>query len=188
MEKEVVSTIIGGTIGLFGTVIGAIIAGLSKWHESRVITTLDIHREFQSTQLNRARTMAEKVLLDHPGKTLEEIEREVEPQKANHLWVVLNFFVRLSVLQEYGKLANNLLPRLFGYYIIKWHRNCFADRLPEHWSSKHEIDSLYRWMAKHARSEDLKRWEADAKAYREHRNSNPGRGNANAPAEPSPTT
>ena len=152
-----------------GTILGAAISWYSTTRLSRVQNTLDLHREWQSPDTTRARMMADKFVHATREKDLLRIELESDPAQSSGIWIVLNFFQRLSVLVRHKRVASALIPDLFGTYIVWWHVNCFADRLPVAWAIRKDWDFLHGWLLRHARPEDFATWQRNADFARANR-------------------
>ena len=176
MTEEQLMAIIGAGSGLIGTILGAGLSWYTTDRLARVQNTLDLHREWQSPEVTRARMMADKLIHAMRDKDLLRIELESDPAQSNGIWVVLNFFQRLSVLVRHKRVARTLVPDLFGTYIVWWHLNCFADRLPDAWAIRQDWESLYGWLLRNAPPADLAIWQRNAEFAKANRSSPEGAG------------
>jgi hypothetical protein len=132
---------------LIGTIGGASARAWFSTQQKIEENTLNMHREFFGESMYKARTLSEKLIEEYPEKTLEEIRREVHPDKCVHLWMVLGFFNRLSLQTQQNQIRKKYIRDLFGELFVWWWVCAFDNgRLPEEWDSYKSIKWFKEWL------------------------------------------
>lgn len=88
--------------------------------ERRLQTVLELHREWNSETIYRARTSAGKLVRKFPDASYFEIEDMVPYEEASDIWVVVGFFQRLGFLTQHKKVENDMIRELFGELFYWW--------------------------------------------------------------------
>jgi hypothetical protein len=133
--------------------------------QSKTQLTLDLHREFDSESMWKARTDGGKFVLQNPSQTLDQLNRSDNPG-ARNIWMVIGFYQRLALAIKNRHIDERLVPELFGDTFIWWFRLCFEKQLePTGWESWQRMEYLRNWLAKKADLEDFLVWEKRAEKY-----------------------
>jgi hypothetical protein len=164
----------------FGNLIGGLIGPLLSFvnlllivyiaislnpSERKTQLTLDLHREFDSEPMWKARIDGGKLVLQDTHGTLDQLDRTDNPG-ARNIWMVIGFYQRLALALKNRQISEDLVPDLFGNDFVWWYRHCFEKQLePTGWESWQRMDYLKKWLANKAKPEDLRAWEIRAEKY-----------------------
>ena len=151
--------LITAAVGLLGTVIGGVISWYANVNRGRTQTAWEMHREWNSEPMNRARSKADKLLVKYPGLRLDKLYDTVPSEESDPLWMVENFHQRLWLAIEHNCIDKKLVPRLFGELFVWFYTVAYETLLlPVDWPSCKDIQALKEWMDDNADPADLKVW------------------------------
>lgn len=158
---------IGGVVGPLLSFVNLIlivyIAISLNPSERKTQLTLDLHREFDSESMWKARTDGSKLVLQGSYQTLDQLG---ENPGARNIWMVVGFYRRLALAIKNRQIDEELVPDLFGDNFIWWFRHCFEKQLESTgWEAWQRMEYLRSWLAKKAKPEDLRAWEIRAEKY-----------------------
>jgi len=147
---EISENVVSSLVGLFGVVIGALAAWWSGIYASRWSRTLDMHREFNSERLSKARIDALKFLKEHGQLSFTEIADKPElNDESVSLWEVMRFYQRLAVAVKHKQVIRRVVLDEFGEIFLWWYIVCFSKSLKgTNWVAEKDIETMYCWMAK----------------------------------------
>ena len=161
--------LITGLVGLGGATLGGVLAWKRESKQARTAFIFDMHREFNTGDVSKARGLAHEVLIANPDVPLTELLAKVGPEKSHDVWVLLNFFLRLRLAVQHGRIDGKLVFPLFGETVIWWARVHFADRM-EHgiWDSYDAVFEMESWFEKrYGRNANFAKWAQRAATDRE---------------------
>src|SRR5262245_26876027 len=131
-------------------------------------TTYDLYKEFNSGELLKSRTEADKIPKRYPDKTLDDLYALLNTEERTHIWHVIHFYQRLSAAVEYEQIEPKMVRKLFGYVFYWWYINCFEQQLvPIKWDASYQIENLNLWFERTSNKEDLYNWMARAQSYKQ---------------------
>jgi hypothetical protein len=146
--------ILQGLVGIFGTLLGALIAWRVTVGASRWSRTLDFHREFNSPEMGKYRIDAWEYVRHRRGMTFEQIDDDPDSSK-HSLYAVMRFYQRLALVTKYNQIARRVVPDMFGELMVWWYVVSFQPMLmPTKWKVCDDIKWLYDWMEKQAGSDN----------------------------------
>ncbi|MDQ0771557.1 hypothetical protein QF026_000023 [Streptomyces aurantiacus] len=107
----------------------------------------------------RARYRASAALKRTTGRSYLELERELEPETAGDLSLVVHFFERLWIAVEHHAIARQHVTRLFGSTFYWWYEATFRVQfVPLSTEVSRSIRLLREWMVKNASAEQIESW------------------------------
>ena len=125
---------------------GALITLKVQARQSKLSTTFSLHQEFHSGELMKARVEADILLRKQWNIKLADIDDRFQ-DKANCIWVVMNFYSRLYHALNLQRIEIDYVPSMFGEHIVWWWTVHFADRLEGgQWSSYDMMAKLNVWL------------------------------------------
>jgi hypothetical protein len=188
IDSNLMSGIIGAVSGLIGAFGGAAIGGWVSWKitrkqiqtavdQKKLENTFNMHKEFFGESMNHSRTQAGKLICKYPDTSLEKIDTDVSSNESVHLWIVLGFYQRLSLMIKHKQIIEPYIPDLFGALFTWYWVNCFESNLPHTWDSYPTIKESRDWLEEYSKKADLIEWqrmaqkdkERNLSAQREHR-------------------
>ncbi len=158
MDVNLTNTLISIATGLIGVLAGATISWYASERRFRVQNTVDLQREWNGEGMAIVRMRADRMIRNHPGKDLLQLEMQDSPENYSNILRILTFFQRMRMLVQYRQINTHLVPELFGRDIVWWHVNCFRDRLPESWIMRSDWLALHAWIQKHSPADTYARW------------------------------
>ncbi|MFB6775530.1 hypothetical protein [Streptomyces sp. NPDC056337] len=118
-----------------------------------------MHRELHGSEMLRARYRASAALQRTPGRSYLELERELEPEIAGDLSLVVHFFERLWIAVDHHAVAREHVTRLFGSTFHWWYEATFrAQFVPLSTEVSRSIQLLREWMVRNASAEQIEEW------------------------------
>jgi hypothetical protein len=163
-------------MGLIGTVFGAIVTwSASLWDRTRRAkseTAWEFHRELSSEPMNRARIRGDQILKKYPNTSLADLYNDVSYENASTfdgMYIVMEFFQRLSLAIQFNRIEKQLVPRLFGEVFYWWDIVVYEPQGKDvDWECCKDIRWLRMWLDKNAKPSDRDNWKArSAKARQE---------------------
>jgi len=144
---------------LLGVLVGASLARRAADSQRRLNFTFDLHREYNSSDMIRARHAAAELLRGHPGLDYRDLRDQLGYSGAADLDQVIYFFQRLWLAVEYGAVQEKYVSRLFGDSFSWWYELTFRAMLvPTATEMGADIDALQRWMVDHSTEEQRQSW------------------------------
>jgi hypothetical protein len=173
---ETLKVVAGSLSNLVGTVVGACLgfwfAGLQSKNQSnlakevereknRLQLAFDMHREFASENMLKARDDADALLNAFPNADYRSLFRSHPTEKTRCLFVVADFYDRLSLAVAYDRIDTSLVPELFGFYFVWWWLDVFEKRFvapdPDSPESR-RIASFHTWLKTNAGGDLYQKW------------------------------
>jgi hypothetical protein len=149
--------------GLLGVIIGSASSWLLVRRQYQLSTVLDMHREFNSGQLARARHVASKLVVQHPKKTYHQLYQELSAEDMHEIWSVVYFYQRLWLLIKYHQVRSEYVTELFADVFYYWLALSFESQLiPDGMPVAAHIMELRGWMDKHTNEHDQQQWRTTA--------------------------
>jgi len=169
MEDHIVQMLASIVSGLVGVVAGAVVSWFVNIRKQRLQNTLELQREWQGESMAVVRMRADRLVRDHPGRSLLDMELQETPESYSNILRLLTFYQRLYMLVRYRQVTTKLVPELFGREFIWWHVNCFRDRLPEAWIMRRDWIALHDWLQRKTNAEQMHLWSEAAERARKSR-------------------
>jgi hypothetical protein len=160
---ELTNILLGSGLGLLGTLVGA---GITWWVTSRATDTqmtFDLYREFSSEPLLISRHEAQNTssLFDkNASVTLDNMFGSLSANERAHIWNIIHFYEKLSLLIKHKRCNTKLVPELFGEVFYWWYLNCFETKLIPIRDREASIRmrELKGWFEKKTEREEIARW------------------------------
>lgn len=159
-------------IGVLGTLLGT---GLGVWlshfvnsRQDKTKLTWELHRDFYTSELSKARSEAAKLIEKYPYKSYKELD-ELDSIETTCVWETLGFFQRLSLSLRYKKVDDQLTCDLFAEAFYWWYFASYEHSLVpiNEWESSENVIWLKKEFHKKIDQSKLQRWEKYAKEERQ---------------------
>jgi len=127
---------------------------------ARAQATMDLLKEFNSSEMAEARGKARRFVLDSPGRSYAEMEelpvQEGQRPEAEYLYLIVRFYHRLNALRESNLLQDNRLLTLFGPVFGYWWKLSFEPQLmnSSNWRVGADIRRLKNFFDKRSIAEN----------------------------------
>lgn len=147
--------------GILGTLLGSFIAWITSDRHTKMQTTLELHREFNSGEVLKSRRPADRVFAQYMDKTYDQFSPSLDPEEYSHIWNVINFYQRLWVAIKHKQLVSSMVPDLFGEVFMRWYIPYFEKMIvpyPRGWSTGNNIRELKIWFEKNADKASFGKW------------------------------
>jgi hypothetical protein len=173
---EILKVVAGSLSNSVGTVVGACLgfwfAGLQSKNQSnlakhmereknRLQLAFDMHREFSTENMLKARDDADALLKAHPKADYRSLFRSHPTERTRCLFVVADFYDRLSLAVAYDRIDTSLVPELFGFYFVWWWLDVFEKRFvapdPDSPESR-RIAGFHTWLKTNAGDDLYEKW------------------------------
>lgn len=123
----------------------------------------DMHREFSSENMLRARTEASRLLAKHPGKGFQALYKSLPESETRPLFQVAEFYDRLALAVAYHRIDEVLVPKLFGTYFLWWWFDEFEKKLVGEEPDTPEnmrMQQLHDWMKEKIDAAEYSKWKS----------------------------
>lgn len=156
------SAIFTPLVGLIGVIVGALLFRLNVSQRARIERSFELHREFYSSDMQEVRDASFALLSKHPNLSASDIYKD-DPKGGNVLWVLISFFLRLSLASQKKHVDAELISRLFGRITIYWYEILFRDKIGTGTDETEEIRKLYGFIKSKVPRETFDLWSDNAR-------------------------
>lgn len=151
--RESISNFVANTVGVLIVVLCTFFIGryqgVHSDKQQRLATTFELHRDFTSEVMLRARSEADKLLANRPLDSISALYWNLPEVETRSIFQLLGFYDRLWVAVHHNRVEEELVPELFGRIFYWWYEVCFAHNIDEEWQESHHYRELKDWLDKH---------------------------------------
>lgn len=139
---------------ILGALIGSYLTRLLNRNREKTTLSFELHKEYNSYEMNLHRRNADKFLKQYPKVSYEELGN-LKNDEVPSVFVVLSFFQRLSQGVKYNQLKKKIILDLFSEPFYYWYYISYKDNLVplENWNASEQISFLFKWFQKKLTSE-----------------------------------
>lgn len=114
---------------IFGALVSVVISTFFARRElmvkTRIVTTLDLYKQYQSNDMVTSRNMADKILKENEARqeplTYTELYNVLPVEEYDHIARILHFFTQIADLYKLNYLDTKLVNQTFTRYFKYWH-------------------------------------------------------------------
>jgi len=118
---------------IFGALVSVLISTIFSRRElmikTRIVTTLDLYKQYQSNDMVTSRNMADKILKENEARqeplSYNELYNVLPVEEYDHIARILHFFTQIADLHKLKYLDNKLVNETFARYFKYWHETHF---------------------------------------------------------------
>lgn len=118
---------------IFGALVSVIISTFFSRRElmikTRIVTTLDLYKQYQSNDMVTSRNMADKILKENEARecplSYSELYTTLPVEEYDHIARILHFFTQIADLYKLKYLDTKLVNQTFSRYFKYWHETHF---------------------------------------------------------------
>lgn len=141
-------------IVLLSGVAGATLGGLISWRvgvrTARTNRTVEMFKEFYSSEMGKARIEAQDFLRANPATNYDDYARRGDARSVRE---VIYFYQRLSQMLSAGLLLDRVVLEWFGETFVWWWEYSFRHELrPARWKAYRDLERLHRWLERRCKS------------------------------------
>ncbi|MEM8557038.1 MAG: hypothetical protein AAGG50_04270 [Bacteroidota bacterium] len=169
MDSASLEVVLNLASGMGGAVLGASVAYVLARNRGRRLLTFELHREFHSDRILRARSNAEKFVRKYPNTIYNDLNyTEDEDILRNSTWELIGFYERLWLSVKHKRVDRDLIPELFGNLFYWWYIVAFEKLLvPSKWSASDQISDLKKWFDENTYDYQKEEWSERGRVYRD---------------------
>jgi hypothetical protein len=167
---NILGTVIGATLAFWFAIRQFNIQTREAHTKSLTDTAFELHREFNNSELSKARSKGDKILTLYPLETLDVIETNHPEGETQPVYLVVRFYQRLWLAIKYDRINSDIVPDLFGEIFYWWYCLYFESQLiPIGWQVCRDMQDLKNWFDEHSNRINRQSWLDNVNLEKKHR-------------------
>jgi hypothetical protein len=114
---------------LVSVIVSTLFARREMMVKTRILTTLDLYKQYQSNDMVTSRNMADKILKENQARpeplSYNELYNTLPLEEYDHIARLLHFFTQIADLHKLKYLDTKLVNETFARYFKYWHETHF---------------------------------------------------------------
>ena len=135
------------TVAIAGALLGSLLTWQFNRNREKVTLTLDLHKEYNTYEMNLHRKKADALLEEYPELSYDQLEN-LKHENIESVFVVLFFFQRLSLCVEQKQIKETIIQELFVEPFYFWYYISYQKNLVplKKWNAANHMLSLSNWF------------------------------------------
>lgn len=111
--------------GVLGALAGAVATWYAAQRDKRFETAFELHNEFFSAEMLKARGVADHYLMTKQGVHFRELHYSHRDPEMDSVFMVMEFYERVALAHKHKRLSAALATDLFASIYLYWWKNYF---------------------------------------------------------------
>ena len=134
----------GFIVAVLGAIAGSLVTWFISQRDKSFETTFSLHDEFFSSDMLRARGIADNYLMENQGTHFRELYYSGDIDKMDSVFIVAEFYERLYLAFKHRRVRKPMATELFAEIFIYWYINYFKKGMAQsNWAAEKRLGELF---------------------------------------------